>query len=902
MQDARMMFHVRLGVLVMLFVTAQAIPAPSTWQALPAKGPLRIHPENPRYFTDGTKAADGSLRAVYLTGAHTWDNLVDMSRSDPPEAFDFDGYLDFLERHNHNFVRLWAWDSTTWDTRANGRLGKDFIHNAAPLPWARTGPGNALDGKPKFDLTKFEPEYFERLRSRVAAAGERGIYVGVMLFEGWGLYHGNRRRGTEDGWAWRTHPFNPANNINGPKVEGAEEFSGRVHTLQSPEVNRLQAAYIRKVVDTLNDLDNVLYEVLNEGGEQEWNWWVIRTVGDHQRTKPKQHPVGNTGHGAERLASMLASPAEWISPGRADGFAEDPPAWNETKVSLLDTDHIWGVGGNAAWVWKSFLRGHNPLFMDPYRGVVLGEDRGWEAIRAALGHTRRIAERMNLAAMRPLGDLASTGYCLADAGHEYLVYQPKRNEAFSVELRPGAYLFEWFDSAKGEIAGRGRIEASGGRQQFKAPFAAEAVLYLKRAAQLRKEVELYQWVDFAVEAPGAAAEIGKWDVEGSCVWTHENGEVWRRSLVWYSGSEDTYVYRFGGSLPGRWTGRTTSPAAALDGLEFAVEVRPSSNPKRIGWSGQRAGEPTAWAHQRGPDGKLARCTPIMIMMPDVQRWFDDHGAMRAFVAEFNDNHGFNGGHIATIGRGWFESASSGSLSDAPAAPDVRTFEALEAAAAEWSDRGGWLHIWMWGKGTGGDFGRLPGGYDGEQSRRINRYIAARLGPVPGWSMGIGWDVEFWADEVKIKWWLDDLIPQLGGWHHWIGHRYSDSNIGQGHDPEPANKGEYLARGIRWNTLRPGSEQYAGWEHWYTLTSDNAIEAGLEAVPDRPMMSEDRFRRRDGAWRQKDMHADDDILNEIPRWAARGVAAIYGRLIDGGEGSDVWPNKAAIRAVTESIGE
>ena len=70
---------------------------------------------------------DGSLKAVYLTGAHTWNNLVDMGRSDPPEAFDFETYLEFLKKHHHNFIRLWAWDSTTWVTRANGNLGKDFI-------------------------------------------------------------------------------------------------------------------------------------------------------------------------------------------------------------------------------------------------------------------------------------------------------------------------------------------------------------------------------------------------------------------------------------------------------------------------------------------------------------------------------------------------------------------------------------------------------------------------------------------------------------------------------------------------------------------------------------------------------------------------------------------------------
>ena len=418
---------------------------------------------------------------------------------------------------------------------------------------------------------------------------------------------------------------------------------------------------------------------------------------------------------------------------------------------------------------------------------------------------------------------------------------------------------------------------------------------------LAKEVELYRWTDFPIEAPGAAAGIEKWDVEGSCLWTHEDGAAERTSLVWYSGSGDTYVYRFGASLPGWWRGVTRSPVAALDGLELSVEVVPSSNPRRTGWSGQRPGEPTAWARQQGPKGELVRRTPILIMMPDVREWHDEPAAMRSFVAEFHDHHGFNGGHISTIGRSWFEVDSTDHLRTAPQVPDVRTFAALEAAAAEWSERGGWLHLWMWGKGGSGDFSNLPGGYDGAESRRLNRYVAARLGPVPGWSMGIGWDVEFWADEAMIRWWLDDLAAQLGGWHHWIGVRYSDSDIGQGIDPEPANRGEYLARGIAWNTIRPGHEQYAGWEHWSTLTSDEAIEAGLAAIPDRPMMSEDRFRRRDGAWPQKDMHSDDDILEEIPRWAGRGVAAIYGRLIEGrGGGSDVWPNKDAIQAVIADI--
>jgi hypothetical protein len=168
-------------------------------------------------------------------------------------------------------------------------------------------------------------------------------------------------------------------------------------------------------------------------------------------------------------------------------------------------------------------------------------------------------------------------------------------------------------------------------------------------------------------------------------------------------------------------------------------------------------------------------------------------------------------------------------------------------------------------------------------------------------LGIGWDVEFWADETKLRWWLDDLAPRLGGWHHWLGFRYSDSDIGRGRDPEPANKGEYLARGLAWSTLRPGNEQYAGWEHWATMTTDAEIDAALAAFPDRPVMSEDRFRSRENGWKQKDLRTDEDVVKEIPRWASRGIGAIYGRLTGPiPEASDAWPNSEAIKAAIQRV--
>ena len=447
-------------------------------------GPLRVHPENSRYFTDGLSGHDGRLRAIYLTGAHTWNNLVDMGEADPPEAFDFDRYLAFLDERGHNFARLWAWDCSTWDTRANEARpeqadipmeGKAFVHRVAPLPWARGGPGIALDGRPKFDLTTFDPRFFERLRSRVRAAGAAGVYTSVMLFEGWALTHGHQGRANPPDWAWRAHPFNPANNVNG--IDAA----GEPHRVGNEPVNRLQETYVRQVVETVNDQDNVLFEVINEGGERAWDWWVVDTIHDHERTLPKQHPVGVTGHGAESLADMLASPADWVSPGGRDGYEEDPPAWVSPKVSFLDTDHIWGLGGDHRWAWKAFLRGHNPIFMDVYDGAVLGpvSDPRWEPLRGALGQTRRLALRVDLAAMRPHDELSSTRYCLANPPTELVVYQPDPGQEFTVELDAGAYDAEWLDPVSGDERGAGSLDAPGGRTAFRAPFDGDAVLHLR---------------------------------------------------------------------------------------------------------------------------------------------------------------------------------------------------------------------------------------------------------------------------------------------------------------------------------------------------------------------------------------------------------------------------------------
>jgi len=434
-------------------------------------GPLRRHPGNGRYFTDD------SGKAILLTGSHTWNNLVDMGPGDPPAPFDYDAYLDWLSAYPHNFFRLWAWELTSWDTQGN-REQKAQVHRVAPQPWKRTGPGLALDGKPKFDLRQFDEAYFTRLRERVKAAQDRSIYAAVMLFEGWGMQFSPG--------GWQRHPFHPDNNTSG--INGDLDGDGQgleVHSGRSRQVTEIQEAYVRKVIDTVGEFDNVLYEISNENHppSTDWQYAMIRFIKDYERSKPKQHPVGMTFQykgGSNR--TLLESPADWISPNPEGGYRDNPPPADGAKVILSDTDHLWGIGGNADWVWKSLLRGLNPIFMDPYDGKVLSKGfdaRQAEAIRKSMGYALDWSRRVDLATLEPLGDLASTKYCLANPGREYLVYLPPGGREVKLTLPSGRYAAAWFDTATGKEADEKPFEHSGGGKDFSAPFEAASLLYVR---------------------------------------------------------------------------------------------------------------------------------------------------------------------------------------------------------------------------------------------------------------------------------------------------------------------------------------------------------------------------------------------------------------------------------------
>jgi hypothetical protein len=127
--------------------------------------------------------------------------------------------------------------------------------------------------------------------------------------------------------------------------------------------------------------------------------------------------------------------------------------------------------------------------MDCYNPVYC-EDRdpnlpAWESVRRNMGYTLSYANRMNLAAMAPHGELCSSEYCLANPvaeGAEYLVYL-SAGKSVRVDLSgsPVELFVEWFDPENGTRVDAPKV-AGGKPRNFSSPFRRDSVLYLYQLA------------------------------------------------------------------------------------------------------------------------------------------------------------------------------------------------------------------------------------------------------------------------------------------------------------------------------------------------------------------------------------------------------------------------------------
>jgi hypothetical protein len=133
--------------------------------------PVSLHPKNPHYFLFRGKAV------AFITSGEHYGAVLNAD-------FDYRRYLTTLKAEGLNYTRLFGGSYVEIPGKSFGIVRNDLA--PAPgrfiAPWARSDMAGYAGGGNKFDLDRWDAEYFKRFHDFLSGASERGIVVEISLF------------------------------------------------------------------------------------------------------------------------------------------------------------------------------------------------------------------------------------------------------------------------------------------------------------------------------------------------------------------------------------------------------------------------------------------------------------------------------------------------------------------------------------------------------------------------------------------------------------------------------------------------------------------------------------------------------------------------------------------------
>ncbi len=448
-----------------------------------AAEPIRQHPDNPHVFLWRGRAT------VLVTSAEHYGAVLN-------RAFDTRRYLKALEGFGFNQTRTFS------GVYCEPQGAFHIRHNTlAPAegdlicPWARSDRAGYANGGSKFDLARWDPAYFKRLKAFLAEAGRRGVVVEYVLF--CPFY--------KDAM-WALSPMNAANNVNG--VGRIKRTSAM--TLRNGGLLEVQLAFVRKVVTELNGFDNLYYEICNEpyfgGVTDAWQRRIAETIAETEKALPHRHLIArNIANGAKRV--VKAPPHVSI----LNFHYATPPkavAMNYRLGLVLGDDETGFKGsGDAPYRmegWDFLLAGGGVFSNLDYAFTVGHEDGsgrnkapggGSAALHRQIGILAKFMASLDVAAMRPdagvlAGDLPEgvTARALAAEGRQVAVYiRGDGCKELRLRLGEGTWLAEWVDTKTGRIGGPIRLEPRDGQAALAVPaYRSDVALRVTRRRRAAK--------------------------------------------------------------------------------------------------------------------------------------------------------------------------------------------------------------------------------------------------------------------------------------------------------------------------------------------------------------------------------------------------------------------------------
>ncbi len=426
--------------------------------------PISLHPENPHYFL-----WQGKPR-VFITSGEHYGAVLNLD-------FDYRKYIDTLAKDGLLLTRTFSGAYVEPEGAFN--IAKNTL---APLPgrficpWARSNENGYANGGNKFDLTKWDESYLERLKDFVSYANKKGVVVEFTLF--CPMYEDKQ---------WNLSPLNILNNVNGV----GNVFRDDVHTLdKAGNLLPVQEELVRKLVAELNSFDNVIFEICNEpyfgGVTLDWQNHIAALIVETEKGLPKKHLISQNIANNKALIEN-SNPA--ISVFNFHYAAPPDTVGMNYHLNKVIGDNETGFRGTENFVYRSeawdFVIAGGGLFNNLDYSFVAGHEDGtfeYPAQQPGGGNPQFRREMkilsdfihaMNFLAMKPDNSIIQnklpsgvTARALVESGKTIVIYlrnEPSKVEKTKLEvvLADGKWHGEWLDTKTGAVIDK--IELHGGQ-------------------------------------------------------------------------------------------------------------------------------------------------------------------------------------------------------------------------------------------------------------------------------------------------------------------------------------------------------------------------------------------------------------------------------------------------------
>ena len=434
--------------------------------------PIALHRENPHYFVyDGRPT-------VLITSAEHYGALINLD-------FDYVPYLQALADDSMNLTRVftgaYAEPVGAFNIKNNtlAPAANRFI-----CPWARSETPGYANGGNKFDLTKWDAQYFSRLKDLMSEARKRNIIVELTLF--CPFYEDTQ---------WKLSPMNSINNVNG----GGPEDRTHVYTLdKSKGLLSVHEELVKKIVNELKDYPNLIYEICNEpyfgGVTIDWQHHIATVIRDTEKQFEHPHLISqNIANGSQKIEGPHPSVSVFNF-----HYAAPPVAVAQNyHLNKVIGDNETGFDGNSDSTYRkegwAFILAGGALYNNlDYSFTADSEDGsfqypstqpggGSKELRKQLSYLQDFISSFDFVHMKPDTTVIQNrfglppAYLLAETGKQYGIYISGKGP-FDIQLSipQGDYVVEFVDPVSGKPE-RGESITSPGTITITTPAYAEDI-------------------------------------------------------------------------------------------------------------------------------------------------------------------------------------------------------------------------------------------------------------------------------------------------------------------------------------------------------------------------------------------------------------------------------------------